>query len=98
MTPVKLHLILSYLNYVQLCYYVSLYLSNTNLTMWWGINIELEFKTKLIEFDHSEVQLQLLFAFLVVQYSVVVVTLVAVLADFVVFLKVVEQFDLEFSI
>lgn len=89
---------MSYLNYVQLRNYVSLYLSNTNLTMWWGINIELEFKTKLIEFDHSEFQLQLLFAFLVVQYSVVVVTLVAVLADFVVFLKVVEQFDLEFSI
>lgn len=89
---------MSYLNYVQLRNYVSLYLSNTNLAMWWGINIELEFKTKLIEFDHSEVQLQLLFAFLVVQYSVVVVTLVAVLADFVVFLKVVEQFDLQFSI
>lgn len=88
---------MSYLNYVQLRNYVSLYLSNTNLTMWRGINIELEFKTKLIEFDHSEVQLQLLFAFLVVQYSVVV-TLVAVLADFVVFLKVVEQFDLQFSI
>lgn len=88
---------MSYLNYVQLRNYVSLYLSNTNLTMWRGINIELEFKTKLIEFDHSEVQLQLLFAFLVVQYSVVV-TLVAVLADFVVFLKVVERFDLQFSI